>query len=125
MLRIPVIRALAEPKVCFLTKGMSNMPTSKRKGKRLVELMTPEQCRGARAMLGWSQDVLAERAGVSKPTVTDFERGARTPMPMNLQALRRTLEEGGIEFIDEATGGRGVRFQMPGIAIPEPEAGAE
>ena len=101
------------------------MPTVKKKGKRLFELMTPEQCRGARAMLGWSQDALAERSGVSKPTVTDFERGARTPMPMNLQALRRTLEEGGIEFIDEATGGRGVRFQRPGTSIPEPEVGAE
>lgn len=32
-------------------------------------------------MLAWSRDVLTERSHVSKRTIVDFERGARSPMP--------------------------------------------
>lgn len=64
-------------------------------------------------MLGWSQDRLAQAAGVSKPTINSFEQGRRSPMPQNLEAMKRALEEAGIEFIGRNTGGRGVRFQLP------------
>ena len=74
-----------------------------------------QQCRGARAMLDISRDVLAERAHVSVRTVADFESGSRQPIPATLAALRRALEDAGIEFID-ATGdqGVGVRFRRAG-----------
>ncbi|MGC8537035.1 MAG: helix-turn-helix domain-containing protein [Rhizomicrobium sp.] len=62
-------------------------------------------------MLGWSQGELAEAAGVSRATVLDFERGARTPHRNNLDAMRRAMEAAGIEFIDENGGGAGVRFR--------------
>ena len=58
-----------------------------------------------------SQTQLAEAAGLSKQTIIDFERGARTPHPRNLQTLRSKLEEAGIEFIAENGGGVGVRFR--------------
>ncbi|WP_280137957.1 helix-turn-helix transcriptional regulator [Aminobacter sp. DSM 101952] len=72
-----------------------------------------EQCRAARAMLGWSQGELAEASAVSKTTVVDFERGIRTPHRNNLGAIRRAFELAGISFIPENGGGAGVRFEKP------------
>lgn len=37
--------------------------------------ITPQQSRMARAGLGWSTEDLAERSGVSKPTIQRFESG--------------------------------------------------
>ncbi|TSD83694.1 helix-turn-helix transcriptional regulator [Mycobacterium sp. KBS0706] len=64
-------------------------------------------------MLKMSQAELAEAAKVSKPTVVDFERGVRTPMPNNLISIRAALEAAGIEFIPENGGGPGVRLRKP------------
>lgn len=89
------------------------MAAQRLKVKGHMKNMIPSQCRAARAMLGWSQDRLAEEAEVSKPTIADFEREARTPMLQNLQAMRRALESAGLEFIDENGGGVGVRFRLP------------
>lgn len=76
--------------------------------------LTPEQCRGARAMLGWSQQELATRAQIAKQTVADFERGARTPYPNNLAAIRAALEAAGVIFIAENGDGPGVRLRKDG-----------
>ena len=81
-------------------------------------LISAEQCRGARGMLGWSQHELAEAASLSRATIADFERGERTPIMNNLVALRAALEEAGIEFIPENGGGVGLRFRQPGSARP-------
>jgi len=63
-------------------------------------------------MLGWSQSQLAEAAQVARQTVVDFERGARTPYPNNLTAIRAALEAAGVEFIPENGGGAGVRLKQ-------------
>ncbi|MDQ1835538.1 helix-turn-helix domain-containing protein, partial [Massilia scottii] len=60
----------------------------------------PEQVRAARSLLGWSQQDLATRAGVAVSTVSDFERGQRSPVPNNALAIRRTLETAGIMFTE-------------------------
>lgn len=62
-------------------------------------------------MLGWNQGELADAAGVARQTVVDFERGARTPYPNNLAAIRAALEAAGVEFIPENGGGPGVRLK--------------
>ena len=36
-------------------------------------MLTPAQLRAARALVGWSRETLAEKAGVSAQTVTGFE----------------------------------------------------
>ena len=74
-------------------------------------MISPEQSRGARAMLGWSQEELSAAAGVAKQTLTDFERGARAPYQRTLRDIKEALEEAGIEFIDENGGGPGVRLR--------------
>src|ERR1051325_9301172 len=61
--------------------------------------ISPEQCRGARAMLGWSQAALAQTANLGKQTLVDFERGARVPHANNLAAIQRALEAAGVEFL--------------------------
>jgi transcriptional regulator with XRE-family HTH domain len=61
--------------------------------------MSPEQCRAARAWLNWSQDELAAKAQVSNSTVREFEAARRVPIANNLAAIRRALEDAGIEFL--------------------------
>lgn len=73
--------------------------------------ITRDQCRGARALLEWTQDRLAEAAGVAKKTLADFEAGKRTPYDRTLADIRRALEAAGIQFIPENGGGAGIRFR--------------
>jgi DNA-binding transcriptional regulator YiaG len=67
-------------------------------------MMSPEQCRAARAWLSWSQKELAQRAHVGLSTVKDFERGDRKPMVNNLEAMRRAIEEAGIRLVFDEGG---------------------
>ena len=65
-------------------------------------------------MLGMSQTDLAGAARVSRQTVVDFERGARTPYPNNLAAIRAALEAAGVIFIASNGDGPGVRLRKDG-----------
>lgn len=73
--------------------------------------MTPEQCRGARAMLDMSQDELAQRAKVTARLLSEFESGKRTLAERSLDDIRTVLGAGGVEFIPENGGGVGVRLK--------------
>lgn len=69
------------------------------------------QCRAARDLLEWQQKDLAEAAGVTLPTISNFETGTRLPHPNNLAAIRAALEKAGVKFIDAGkSGGVGVRL---------------
>jgi len=58
---------------------------------------TPAQSRAARGLLGWSQQALAEAAGLrSWRTIQRFEAGERTPKA--LREIRTALESAGVEF---------------------------
>jgi transcriptional regulator with XRE-family HTH domain len=61
--------------------------------------LSPKHVRAARALLAWSQKDLAKAAGVATSTVADFERGQRTPVANNAQAIRGALEGAGIRFL--------------------------
>jgi len=77
-------------------------------------MLTLEQCKAARAMLGWSRKELAGAARVAERTLVDFERGQRQPYARTLADIRRVLEAAGVEFIDENGGGPGVRLRKGG-----------
>lgn len=62
-------------------------------------VVTPRHVKAARALLAWSQLDLAKSAGVATSTVADFERGQRTPIANNSQAIRGALEGAGIRFL--------------------------
>jgi predicted nucleotidyltransferase len=65
--------------------------------------ITPELCRAARALAGISQEELARRARVARPTVADFERSARRPHRANLAAIRAALESAGVAFLRDGS----------------------
>jgi len=71
-----------------------------------------EQLRAARGLLGWSQSELAERAGLSLPTVKRLEGGFGPRVSNEARAkLQKALETAGVQFIDENGGGPGVRLK--------------
>lgn len=70
------------------------------------------QLRAARALLDWSQDELANAAGVSLSTVKDFEAGRRDLAPESMVALQQSLVRSGVTFIPlDGSGGPGVRLE--------------
>jgi transcriptional regulator with XRE-family HTH domain len=54
--------------------------------------------------LGWSQQDLSDRAGVSLSTIRDFEGEKRTPIRNNLSAMREAFEAAGVQFTFTAEG---------------------
>jgi DNA-binding XRE family transcriptional regulator len=73
---------------------------------------TAAQCRAARALLDWTQTTLAQRAGVARKTVADFELSRRTLHRRTIIDITAALEAAGVEFMwaDGAANGEGVRF---------------
>jgi transcriptional regulator with XRE-family HTH domain len=77
--------------------------------------ITSEQIRAARALLRWEQKDLAEKSGVSLPSIKRLE-GTRGPLAAHgrtIAALQEALEAGGVVFLgegDAAPGGLGVRL---------------
>lgn len=68
------------------------------------QIITPEQCREARRLLGMDQEALARAAGVSPETLARFEgRGRQSTFPMRAK-LRATLEAAGVEFTESGVG---------------------
>ncbi len=76
-------------------------------------MISPMQCRAARALLGWSQQDLADRARVGIVTIRQLEAGVHEPRRATLEVVRRALETAGVVFIDENGGGAGVRLRKP------------
>jgi predicted transcriptional regulator len=76
-------------------------------------MITSAQCRAARGLLAWSQQQLADAAGVGVVTVHQLEAGTSEPRRSTLDVVRRAFEKAGVEFIDENGGGPGVRLRTP------------
>ena len=62
------------------------------------------QIRAARGLLNWSQGELAERAGVSKQSVTRIEIGATDPRLSTMTALNEAIRSAGVEMADDVNG---------------------
>ncbi len=73
-------------------------------------MISPQQCRAARAWLNWSQEDLAREARVALSTIRDFEREEREPIGHNIEAVQRALEAGGIHFDSGAHTLAGIRY---------------
>lgn len=75
--------------------------------------LTSDQLRAARALLRWSAEELSRQSSVSLRTIRRAELADEDPTMTvaNSVAVRRALENAGIEFIDENGGGPGVRLR--------------
>jgi transcriptional regulator with XRE-family HTH domain len=80
-----------------------------------MSLLCPEQCRAARGLLNWTQEELAEYAGVSRSTIRDFENGRHSLHPSTAAQVVAALEKGGALLIPSDDAGPGVRLQKPAI----------
>jgi transcriptional regulator with XRE-family HTH domain len=76
-------------------------------------MLTSAQMRAARALLRWSAEDLARKSAVGVTTIRRAELTEhKTSMTMaNDLAIRRALEDAGVEFINENGGGEGVRLR--------------
>ena len=75
--------------------------TMRRSARPLAVMISPAQCRAARALLGWPKEWLASEPSVSTRTIAEFEKGASAPRQTKCDALRRALAKAGVEFLDE------------------------
>ncbi len=69
-------------------------------------MITLLQIKAARALLEWKQETLAQKAGLSLPSINNLERGLYSPRQDTLEAIKTALENAGVEFLD----GSGVRL---------------
>ncbi len=81
-------------------------------------MLTPQQSRGARGLLDWTQADLARAATLGLSTVKNFESNRRETTKANLNAICRALEDAGVEFLQAKNGkGVGVRLRKGNSAI--------
>ena len=76
-------------------------------------MVSPRQIRAARALLGWSQQELADKAIVSLNALIRLENGKADSRMSTVQAIEGALSKAGIEFLPAASKGEGVRLAAP------------
>ena len=75
-------------------------------------MIEASQIKGARAMLDWSQQTLADKSGVSLPTIKRIEANGPGRSSLDtINAIKTALEDAGVEFIPGNGGGPGVRLR--------------
>lgn len=81
--------------------------------------MMPAQCRAARALINWSQQELADAAGIGVVTIRQFEAGVGSPRNTTTETLMNTLEAAGVEFLAGNGAGPGVRLKASGDSLQQ------
>ena len=77
-------------------------------------MLTPDQIRAARALLGWKQSDLASAAGVAAVSVKNIEAGRTDARGSTLAKLEKAFNDAGVIFLEPGVtrdGGRGVRYR--------------
>jgi transcriptional regulator with XRE-family HTH domain len=104
-----------------MTRYGADMEGGGRKGRVMVDpLMSPAQCRAARALLAWSQTVLAQRAGLSRRTIADYELGKRRLHSRNLRELVRAFTTAGVQLISAEGMEHVIGVRLTGDFAPQP-----
>lgn len=77
-------------------------------------MIDANQIKAARALVGMTQDELAEASGLSGQTIKRMEKiGTERSAAGNVAAIQKALEAAGVQFIPENGGGAGVRMAKP------------
>ena len=75
-------------------------------------MITLEQIKGARAMLGLSAGDLAKLSGLGTATIQRMEsRGTGSSSAANVETVQKALENAGVVFISSNGDGPGVRLK--------------
>jgi len=75
-------------------------------------MILPQQVRAARALLGWSRERLAEKAGVGASTIKAFENETSDTKVSIARAIEAALIRAGVQFLEpDQAGGAGVRLR--------------
>jgi transcriptional regulator with XRE-family HTH domain len=76
-------------------------------------MLLTQQIKAARALLGWTQEILADRAGLGAATIKRIEAkaGPATGQADSVWKIKAALENGGIAFIED-NGVRGAGVQL-------------
>lgn len=69
--------------------------------------------RSGRSALSWSQQLLAEKSGISLPTIARIETGVNNPKLETISRLITTIEAGGVEFTWTQPQGFGMVVTLP------------
>src|SRR5262245_5223807 len=62
-------------------------------------MITIRQIKGARGILDWTQDDLAQATGLSRAALNNLERGLTSPQADTLRRIEKAFGKAGIEFI--------------------------
>ena len=78
-------------------------------------LITAEQIRAARSVLGWTNVELALKSGVGSATLKRYEAVSGVPLSRkdNLARIKAAFEAAGIEFIGTPDDAPGIRIHRP------------
>ena len=80
-------------------------------------MLTREQSKAARALLGWTPTKLAKKSRLSLKDIKGFERGTELLSMADKAAIKNAIEKGGVSLISESeNAGVGVRYS----ALPAP-----
>lgn len=71
-------------------------------------MITGSQIRAARALLGWSQQDLADKSLLSETAILKLETQRADTRTSTVIKVRKALEDAGIDFITRADGAVGV-----------------
>jgi transcriptional regulator with XRE-family HTH domain len=76
-------------------------------------LITSAQIRAARALLDWSREALSIKSGIGISALMRLEAASGIPSGniKTFEAVQKTFEKAGLEFIGAPEDGAGVRFK--------------
>lgn len=80
---------------------------------------TIEQIRAARALLGWNQHDLADKAGLSQTGIARIENGTNQPNSKTISKIETAFDQADVEFIDTS----GVKKRANEVRILEGKVG--
>lgn len=76
-------------------------------------MITQRQIRAARALLGWDAADLAEKAGLTRATLSNIENGLVQARAATIEKIAHVFDQNGVEFTDNS----GVRFKPQGVEV--------
>ncbi len=77
-----------------------------------MSMITGSQIRAARALLGWSQQKLADKSLLSETAILKLETQRADTRTSTVMKIRKSLENAGIEFVNRSDGTIGVLLKQ-------------